>query len=334
MGRSHLMAQEKCQVTRPAVRPFFIVGVHRSGTTLLRYMLSSHSRLYVPQESDFIPAFFLRQPERELSDQQIAQILDTIFEKYRFVEEWQGTRPDTSDFLQSMSERTPAALLDALYTAYARQNGAQRWGDKTPIYASYIDLIHQIFPEAQFVHIIRDGRDAALSMLAKYQKDEFHVDIFFAARNWVRRIRKAQASGARLGSDLYYELRYEDLVADPEQELKAICDFLGESFEGPMLRHHRLASARIPSDTHFFDTVRHPTTGDRIGRWRSGLSRADQRLVQAVAGSLLEELNYPLEDLGPMPPSERLRLAALAVKYFTLQAGRWVLQRANLFPPI
>lgn len=321
-------------MTQLTVRPFFIVGVHRSGTTLLRYMLSSHSQLYVPQESDFIPAFFLRHPERELSDRQIAEILATIFEKYRFIEEWQGARPDTSDFVQSMSDRTPAAFLDALYSTYARQNGAQRWGDKTPIYASYIDLIRQIFPAAQFIHIIRDGRDAALSMLAKYQEDESHVDIFFAARNWVRRIRKAQASGTRLGPDRYYELRYEDLVIDPEQQLQGVCEFLGESFESSMLRHHRLASDRIPSDSHFFDTVRNPTTGDRIGRWRSGLSAADQRLVQAVASRLLEELNYPLEDLGSMPPSEQMRLAALAAKYFTLQTGRRVLQAVNLFPPI
>jgi hypothetical protein len=333
MGRAPAIAQES-QVTEFTERPFFIVGVHRSGTTLLRYMLSSHSRLYVPPESDFIPYFFLRHPEAELSDRRIGEILDTVFTKYRFVKEWQGERPDTADFVQAMPSRTPAALLDTLYTAYAGQNGAQRWGDKTPIYASYLDLIHHIFPTAQFIHIVRDGRDAALSMLAKYQEDEFHVDVFFAARNWVRRIRKAQTSGARLGPDLYYELRYEDLVMDPEKELQGVCDFLGEPFERFMLRHHRLASSRIPADSHFFDTVRNPTTDARIGRWRSGLSPADQRLVQLVQARLLEALDYPLEDLGPMPISEQARLAALAAKYLTLQAGRRVLQEAGLFPPI
>jgi hypothetical protein len=316
------------------IRPFFIVGVHRSGTTLLRYMLSSHSRLYVPPESDFIPYFFLRNPTEELSDRRIAEILDIIFTKYRFVGEWRGDRPQAAEFTRQLAAPTPAALLDALYTAYARQNGAERWGDKTPIYASYLDLIHEIFPAAQFIHIIRDGRDAAQSMLAKYEADEFHVDVFFAARNWVRRIRKAQASGARLGPGQYYELRYEDLVVDPERELRGVCEFLGEPFEPPMLRHHRLASNRIPPDSHFFDTVRQPTSDERMGRWRSKLSPADQRLVQAVAGPLLQELAYPLEDVGPMPWSERLRLVALALKYATLQAGRRVLQAAGLFPPI
>jgi hypothetical protein len=261
-------------------------------------------------------------------------MLDTIFAKYRFVEEWQGKRPRPPEFIQTMPTRTPASFLDTLYKAYARQNGAERWGDKTPIYASYLDLIQEIFPAAQFIHIIRDARDAAASMLAKYEQDEFHVDVFFAARNWVRRIRKAQTSGARLGPSQYYELRYEDLVTDPENELRSVCHFLGEDFESSMLRHHRLASTRIEPDSHFFDTVRDPLTDARVGRWRTKLSLADQRLIQAVSGRLLEELDYPLEDLGRMPLPEHMRLGTLAAKYLALQTGRRILQELGLFPPI
>lgn len=314
--------------------PFFIVGVHRSGTTLLRYMLSSHSRIYIPPESDFIPHFFLRNPTGDLSQKRIIEIVQTIFSRYRFVGEWRGDPPNAQALAREMPENTPATLLNALYRQYARQNDAERWGDKTPIYASYLDLIHQIFPRAQFVHIIRDGRDAALSMLEKYEREEFHVDVFFAARNWVRRIRKAQASGARLGTALYHELRYESLVQDPERELRAVCRFLGETFEPDMLAHHRLALERIPPDSHFFDSVRNPTTSQRVGRWREALSPADQRLVQHVEGKLLTELGYELEDLGPMSLLEKGKLVLLACKYATLQAGRWVLQQMGLFPPI
>jgi hypothetical protein len=314
--------------------PFFIVGVHRSGTTLLRYMLSSHPRIYIPPESDFIPNFFLRDPTGELSNQRVTELLDTVFRSYRFAGEWQGEPPEAQAFSQRMPARTPAGFLDMLYGEYARQNGAERWGDKTPIYASYVDLIHCIFPDAQFIHIIRDARDAALSMLDKYEEEEFHVDIFFAARNWVRRIRKAQASGARLGPDLYYELRYENLVQSPEQELRAVVEFLGEDLDPAMLRHHRLASEREAEDSHFFDTVRNPLTAKRIGRWRERLSPRDQRLVQRVCGGLMVELGYELADVGRMSPSEQMRLAALAAKYGILQAGRRVLQEIGLYPPI
>jgi len=321
-------------LTLPEVRPIFIVGVHRSGTTLLRYMLGSHSRIYIPPESDFIPNFFLHDPTGELSDEQVARILHTIFERYRFVKEWKGNPPDPAQFARSLPDRTPASFLDSLYTAYARQYAAQRWGDKTPIYASYIDLIHDIFPSAQFLHIIRDGRDAVLSMLDKYEHDEFHVDIFFAARNWVRRIRSAQRAGSRIGPTLYYELHYENLIADPEGELRAVCDFLGEAYEPGMIEYHRTARERIPANSHFFSNVRNPLNRQRVERWQQEMSVADQRLVQRVAGKLLAELSYAVVELGPMSIPELARLAVLASKYAVLQSGRRVLQVFGLFPPI
>ena len=321
-------------MTRSEVRPIFIVGVHRSGTTLLRYMLGSHSRIYIPPESDFIPSFFLRDPAGEMSDEQIARLLHIIFDRYRFVKEWKGDQPNPAQFAASLPDRTPAAFLDELYGLYATQYSATRWGDKTPIYASYIDLIHEIFPKAQFLHIIRDGRDAALSMLDKYERDEFHVDIFFAARNWVRRIRRAQRAGSRIGPDLYYELRYEHLIDDPEGQLRAVCRFLGEIYEPGMIEYHRVARERIPADSHFFSNVRNPLSQLRVGRWRQEMSQADQRLVQRVAGKLLVELDYTLADLGPMSIPELARLAALASKYAALQSGRRVLQALGLFPPI
>ena len=313
--------------------PIFIIGVHRSGTTLLRYMLSSSPRIYIPPESDFIPRFFGRAPLASLSEKRVRKVLHIIFTRYRFAKEWQGDPPDPDRFLEAMPTRTPAGFLEALYRMYAHQYGAARWGDKTPIYASYVDLIHQIFPQAQFVHIIRDGRDVALSMLDKWGRKEFHVDIYFAARTWVRRIRQARAAGARLGPGLYYELRYEHLVQDPERELRSLCEFLGEPYVPEMARPHLLARERIrPGDFH--DPVRHPPDPGRIGRWQREMSGADLRLFQRVAGSLLTELGYPLADAGQMPAGERMRFLALAAKYELLQAGRRVLQGLGLLPPI
>jgi hypothetical protein len=318
-------------------RPILIVAVHRSGTTLLRFMLNSSPRIYIPPESDFIPYYFGRDPEGELSEERIARLLETTFTRYRFVKEWQGDRPSPQAFLNAMPGRTPAAFLDTLYGAYAQQRGAVRWGDKTPIYTSYIDLIQCIFPQAQFVHIIRDGRDAALSMLEKWGQRDFHIDICFAAHNWRRRIRQARASGARLGADQYYELRYERLVGDAETELRSLCDFLSEPYVPEMAEPHRLGRERLrPNDFHA--PVRQPPNTKRVGRWREEMTAADQRLFQRIAGDLLGELGYETPDLGGMSPWEAVRFAsrfaALEVKYGTLQAGRRVLQALGLYPPI
>lgn len=313
--------------------PIFIVGVHRSGTTLLRYMLSSSPRIYIPPESDFIPRFFLCKPLAALDEKKVASTLDIIFEKYRFVKEWEGERPEANDFYSTMRSKTPAGFLEQLYSHYAAQKGAVRWGDKTPIYSSYIDLIHQIFPQAKFVHIIRDGRDVALSMLDKWGDKEIHVDIYFTARNWVRRIREAQLSGKRLGSGLFYELTYESLVASPEESLRHVCDFLEEPFVEEMVTHHRKARQQIGSGS-FHDAVRQPVSKSRICRWQNEMNAADLRLFEQVAGPLLVELNYKLADVGPMSILEKSRFQAFHVKYEALQIGRRVAQNMGLVPPI
>ena len=289
--------------------------------------------MYIPPESDFIPRFFLGRPHEELSDARIARILDVIFGRYRFVKEWQGDPPDPARFAARMPARTPASFLATLYSDYAEQYGAARWGDKTPIYTSYVDLIADMFPTARFVHIIRDGRDVALSMLDKWGDKEPHVDIFFTARNYVRRIRAARTAGQRLDPDRYYEMRYEALVQDPERELGAVCEFLGEEYFPEMAQPHVLARETIePGSWH--DPIRRPPNTGSIERWREKMTPADLRLFQFVAGSQLEELGYGLAQAGRMPAREVARLSALAAKYALLQSGRRVLQAAGLFPPI
>ena len=314
-------------------RPIFIVGVHRSGTTLLRYMLNSNPRIHIPPESDFIPNFFGRKPTESLSDKRIAHILNVIFTRYRFVREWQGEPPDLVQFIDSMPDRTPAAFLDTLYCAYASQNNADRWGDKTPIYSSYIDLISKIFPQAQFIHLIRDGRDVALSMLETWGPKDFHIDILFTARNWVNRTSRARNAGHQLGPDQYYELRYENLVQDPERELRPLCEFLNEAYIAAMAEPHRLGRTQIEAGS-FHAPVRNPPNPNRIKRWQQEMAQPDLRLFQHIARDLLEELDYSLPDVGEMSTQERVRFSTLNTKYIILQTGRRLLQSLGVFPPI
>jgi hypothetical protein len=225
----------------------------------------------------------------------------------------------------------PATFIDTLFSQYAHQFGAERWGDKSPMYTGYIDLMAEIFPTAQFIHLIRDGRDVVLSTVSTY-KERFYVDVYFAARSWKRRVRKALASAARLDSNRYYELRYEELAADPESALRAICEFLGEIYVPEMAEPHRMAREHIrPKSLHA--PVRKPPTTRSSGRWRKEMSKPDQRLVQAVAGDLLNELGHETVDLGRMSLAERARFSGLQTKYAFLHAGRRALQTLGVFPP-
>lgn len=316
-------------------RPIFIIGVHRSGTTLLRFILSSHPAIYIPPESDFIPRFFQQQPRQTLSGKQVKRYLEIIFDEYRFVNDWVGEQPDAAKFYAQMRTKSPPAFLDTLYSLYARQYNASRWGDKTPIYASYINLLSSLFPQAVFIHIIRDPRDAAVSLLGKYAQREFHVDIFFAARNWVRRIQRARRDGLSLGRQHYYEIHYEDLIQNPEENIRLICNFIEEDFHPAMLNHSGLAQELIPEESHFFDQVREPIHNQRVGRWRKELPDRDVRLVEFICGDLMRSCGYSPEfDSRSLPWREQIRMLGLGSKYLVLQSGRKLLELAGMVPPI
>lgn len=314
-------------------KPIFIIGVHRSGTTLLRFMLNSHPNIYIPPESDFIPNFFINNPTSNLSKHEIDRLLKRIFSKYRFVREWQGDPPESNDFPQN--NVTPHVFLNCLYQMYAQQNDATRWGDKTPIYCSYVDLIDTIFPSSQFIHIIRDGRDVALSMIDKWGKQDFHIDIYFTAQNWVRRINQARTSGNRLGQDRYIEINYEDLVSKPEDELIRVCDYLGENYLPLMSQPHLLGQIAIEPGS-FHDPIRDPPSESRTYRWRQEMSYENLHIFETIASNLLIELGYTVFNRSEKKVSykQRIRILFLTIKYHILQWGRRSFTKLGLLPPI
>lgn len=144
--------------------PFFIVGHPRSGTTLLRFILSSHPRLHIPAETGFLP-FLGVNPQRSLSLVDVERLLDRIA---HLNTEWGGLVQDREEFLAALPEPSLAFVLDALYRRKIAGSGAARWGDKTPGYVHHLPALHSIFPQVQFLHVIRDGRDAVLSASKKW----------------------------------------------------------------------------------------------------------------------------------------------------------------------
>jgi hypothetical protein len=259
--------------------------------------------------------------------------VETILTYRSFFKDWRGERPNARALVQELPDLLPATLLDALYSAYARQYGAERWGDKSPIYTTHVDAIARLFPNAKFVHIIRDGRDVALSMGQAYRgRRFFYIDLYYAARSWKERVRRASASGARLGPLRYFELRYEDLAASPDPVIRKLSHFLGEAYDPGMTEPYREARGHHHS-RGIHASTRQPLTASRCGRWRGEMSLADQRLVQRVAGDLLSALGYDTVDLDPMPARERVRLAGLWAKYTSIQAARAALQATGVFHP-
>lgn len=137
---------------------------------------------------------------------------------------------------------TFADIVGAPFEAYAEMHGKVRWGDKTPIYVLSIAALSRLFPSARFIHLIRDERDVASSYLSIPM---FEGGIWQASLRWRDWVSAGIRSGRRLPPGRYVEVRYEDLVADTDRQLRELCSFLDLEFDGTMLNYHADAELRL-----------------------------------------------------------------------------------------
>jgi hypothetical protein len=289
-------------------RPVFIIGCPRSGTTLLQLMLHSHHRVAIPAETRFmIPAYTSR---CEFGDLRVS-------ENRRTLAEWIIRGPKTKfpdlglDAAQIIEEivEGPATLGSALgivFRAYARRFDRVRWGDKRPSYFKHVDTLLRMFPDAQFVHLIRDGRDcvASLEEMPWYEQDAYH-----AICVWREAIDAGRRHAARLGPDAYYELQYERLVADPADELMRLCAFLGEDFDMAMTEPHKIAHLTVPPRKRWHHRTHDLVNGCRVGSWAQRLEPWEIGLAEAAFGERLAEYGYEPSGAPRPTPAQLARLA-------------------------
>jgi len=270
--------------------PIFVVGCPRSGTTLLRLMLDAHPSLAIPPESHFIPLVArVRSRYEQPSGFDAEHMAADVMRGLRF-QDWGLPEEDVRRAIRERRPATLAAATECFFVAYADAHGKRRWGDKTPGYSIELPLISELFPEAVFVHLIRDGRNVALSLMEVPRPPRSFAE---AAQVWRYRVSKGRADGAALGERRYLELRYEALVDDPESALKQICALTSLDYTPSMLDYHREdPAASVPERNwgHHRNLASPPTPGLRD--WRDRMSDADQQLFEAVAGDELSALGY------------------------------------------
>jgi hypothetical protein len=272
-------------------RPIFIVGSPRSGTTLLRDLLRSHPRLTFPPESYLLPVLF-RLHGDPTSARRAYQLARDLLGSFS-IAEW-GLDLGPGDLEQN---RSFAALVSALFAAWARREGKPRWGDKTPRYARELPLLLTLFPEAQVVHVLRDGRDVACSLI---RQPWGPTTVFTAAEMWRSCVEPGIRDGRRLGPDRYLEVSFEQLVAAPEPVLRRLCDFVGEDFHPAMLTPSRITPPRGLPPPWPASLERRIDPGV-VGRWQSELNDSGQAVFEAVAGEALRRLGYASDAKGRAP---------------------------------
>lgn len=275
----------------------FVVGCARSGTTLLRRMLDAHPHIAMTRETHWISRIDEQRVGLTADGRVTPELLAHLLDDQRF------RRMDVD--LVRLRRAIAAGdgisysrFVTLVFDLYGERHGKRLVGDKQPGYARKMERMHALWPWARFVHLVRDGRDVCLSVLEwrpeqfarrlpGWQEDPFSASALW----WAESVRAARDAGRALGSGLYYEVRYEKLVADPEGECAALCRFLGVPPDEAMARFHRGRTRTKPG----LDAKRAwlPVTKG-LRDWRAQMPRQGAERFERAAGGLLEELGYPL----------------------------------------
>ena len=279
-------------------RPFFIIGHPRSGTTLLRAIMSRHRSTFVPPENGGLPRMIrvfggLRRSPWEV-------VVDRVLEEFERGYEYESWGLDPEDIRQramglSEESRTLAGLIALFYLRYGAlyAPGKTVWGDKTtPGSFRYLGKLSLVFPDARYVHILRDGRDCVASAM---NAGFFGRDVELAARAWRDNVRMCRRLRRDLGAGgEYFEVRYEQLVSDVAGQVRAICEFLQLEPDTQMLEHQGNVEQRLPDVETLSQhaNVTRPVFQDSVGRWRLALSREQVRLASRIMGSELAHYGY------------------------------------------
>ncbi|MHC5027730.1 MAG: sulfotransferase family protein [Planctomycetota bacterium] len=274
--------------------PFvFVVGCPRSGTTLLQRMLDNHPMLAVTNDTHFIP-HVAKRFELESNTPLTPSVVEAVVSYRRF---HRMGLDETSVAAAASSAPTFGAFVANLYSAVAEQRGKQLAGDKTPDYVRNLPLLHRLFPESRSLHIIRDGRDVALSALewATPEKGPGRIGLWqtepvaVCALWWRRNVRYGLRDGAVLGPTRHRSISYEMLAAEPENTMTEVADFLQIPDAGEMSRFH---VGRTKSASKLSAKAAWLPATKGLRNWRDQLPDRDVALFEALAGDTLDELGY------------------------------------------
>lgn len=277
--------------------PFFVVGSGRSGTTLLRSILVSSPHLHIPPEQ-----YALKSAVETYSlsahlpwDSIVGMVLGTIEFSTGF-DDWGVCLQATSSQLKALpeSERSLAAIIDAVFHAHAQksQKADATWGDKTPANSLILETLKLVFPNARFIHMLRDGVDVVSSVLAAGNHGN---SLQSAANLWKTRVTAVDRFFAGQDSTSAITVRYEELVSSPRKVITRVCNFLDKEFMDAMLDatspRTGLDDIMLPHNTHLQNSVK-PVSSASIGKGRRQLKEHELTEVQRLIGPELERFGY------------------------------------------
>ncbi len=286
--------------------PIFIIGNPRSGTTLFRLMLTSHPAIVIPPECGF--AIWWQKKYHDwtadcAASARAGEFIADLFSSKK-IETWNLESKNLLAQIQAVRPNDYSALVSLVYEFYAASHkpGFQRWGDKNNFHIRHIPDLHALFPQAQFLHITRDGRDVACSYrqlgeakITSAYAPKLARDITVIAEEWKSNLEAVDAAFQSLPVAQKMEIRYEDLVQQTEKTLRAVCAFLGEPYDSQMLNYHQLNREHALEPAEFLQwkakTLEAPDAS-ALGKFRTQLTAEEISAFENVAADQLRKHLY------------------------------------------
>jgi hypothetical protein len=268
------------------VTPIFVGGSPRSGTTLLGSMLGVHDRVICLPETPFIG----RSARGDRPAEEVHRALRVDF-KFAF---WNLGAADL-DACAGTTATGYREIIESYVARFARRNrpDAALWLDHSPTNLMFSARLHAAFPEAKFIHIVRDGRAVCASWIPL---DWGPNTVVSAAQTWAMHVGHGLAAEATLPPASIRRVTFERLLTEPETLLRELCPWLGLAYQPAMATGSGLEVPIYTRNQHTL--IGRPVDARRIDDWRGRLSARDIELFEYATGDLLVNLGYPLVGSG------------------------------------
>jgi hypothetical protein len=274
---------------------FFIVGRGRSGTTLLQNLLNANPNLAVAREGQFIMMLQKKYMRTKWDSDKISEFYSDLWREKR-LQHWNlGKEQLMRNLLMLGEHATYASLCKIVYAEYAISNGKENvtmLGDKNPIYSLFVGNLLRLFPDAKFIHLVRDYRDNILS----YQKVNFDSSNTVALAYRWRKYNEEILKFRRNSPEKFLLVRYEDILLEPEIELSKICKFLGVDYTPTMLEFYKYKQYMPQREWH--QNLANPLNKDKVFEWGKKMKRKDICHADYVCRDLASWFGYDHQGNG------------------------------------
>lgn len=290
----HLEIRHRC----PA--PVILLGQSSSGTSICSALLRNHLRIAFGTETQFFVRYLKLAPRygNLACDGNLRNLVDDLCRERWFerIKKF-GYQVRPNRILARVRRRTLRGVIEAALADFAAHQGMFRWGDKTPEYLYHLNDIGTLLPDAQYIHLVRDGRDVTLSHFGRHWGPK---NIVHGALQWRTQIGWVREFSRQLPSNQFHEIRYEDLLARPTDALAGLIEFL--QIDDPKGAIVEQLSRCVEADVR----------SDNFDKWRKNMAPRQIRQFDAIAGGALAAYGYDTTHRGDAELSRPLRSMAAA----------------------